>query len=87
MSEEEVGARVGRRIRGNEDRSHHGKRREGGGEISFAPVTTDHKNTKGRKEEKEKREGGRISATSGMTEHGGVRERGVGREMGGILGV
>ncbi|KAK5911047.1 hypothetical protein CgunFtcFv8_005259 [Champsocephalus gunnari] len=32
--------------------------REGGGKISFALVTTDHKNTEGRKEEKKKREGG-----------------------------
>lgn len=56
-------------------------------EISFAPVTTDHKNTEGREEDEKKREGGRISATSGMTEHGGARERGVGWEMGGILGV
>lgn len=34
-----------------------------------------------------KSRGGRISATSGMTEYGGVREKGVGREMGGILGI
>lgn len=61
--------------------------RGGGVKISFGPVTTDHKNTKGRKEEMKRREEGRISATSGMTEHGWVRERGVGWEMGGILGV
>lgn len=34
-----------------------------------------------------KSRGGRISATPGMTEHGGVREKGVGWEMGGILGI
>lgn len=58
-----------------------------GGEISFALVTTDHKNTKRRKEEMKKRRGGRISATSGLTKHGGEREKGVGWEMGGILGI
>lgn len=59
-----------------------------GVKISFALVTTDHKNTNGRKEEmKKKIRGGRISATSGMTEHGEVREKGVGWEMGGILGI
>lgn len=58
-----------------------------GGEISFAPVTTDHKNTGKRKEEMKTTRGGRISATPGMTEDGGVREKGVGREMGGIPGI
>lgn len=39
-------------------------------EISFGLVETDHKNTNGRKGEMKKREGGRISATSGMTARG-----------------
>lgn len=51
-------------------RAHQGRRK-----ISFGLVATDHKNLKGRKGEVKKREmcvcvGGRISATSGMTEHG-----------------
>lgn len=57
-----------------------------GRKISFALVKTDHKNRKGRNDEMKKREGG-ISATSEVEEHGGVSERGVGWEMGGILGV
>lgn len=54
-----------------------------GGGISFALLTTDHKNTKGSKDEM----GRGITATPGVAEHGGVSRRGVGWEMGGILGV
>lgn len=53
-SPEWEGGREPKRLQagGKEDWSHHGKR--GGGWISFALVTTDHKNTKGRKEENKK---------------------------------
>lgn len=46
-SEEDVGARLGMQEGGHD-------RKMGGGGISFAPVTTDHKNPKGRKKEKKK---------------------------------
>lgn len=49
------------------------------GGISFALLTTDHKNTKGSKDEMKKRGGG-ITATTGVAEHRGVRKRGLGWE-------
>lgn len=57
----------------------------GGWGISFALLTTDHKNTKG---SKDKMGGGDYCHfRSGVAEHGRVSKRGVGWEMGGILGV
>lgn len=44
-----------------------------GGGLSFALLTTDHKNTKGSKDEM-----GGITATSGGAEHRGASRRGVG---------
>lgn len=77
----------GRGVRGDEEWTRSTRATMGRGGISFALVTTHHKNTKRRKKQMKKSREGRISATPGMTEHGGVREKWVGWEMGGILGI